>query len=75
MLEDPEKKATQWVEAFQRIAEDLPEPAGAYLSAIRYTQSMDLQEIKSSQQQPQSGQHSRGKIRKGEVMKEAASAF
>jgi hypothetical protein len=74
-LEDPEKKATQWVEAFQRIAEDLPEPAGAYLSAIRYTQSMDLQEMKASQAQTQPGQHSRGKIRKGEIMKEATSAF
>jgi hypothetical protein len=36
---------------------------------------MDLQETKASQAQSQAGQHSRGKIRKGEIMKEAASAF
>jgi len=58
------------VEAFQRISEDLPEPAGAYLSNIRYTQSMDLQETKQIQQQQQR------KIRKNDSKQgEVASAF
>jgi hypothetical protein len=50
MLEDPERQAGKWVETFVRISEDLPEPAGMYLSNIRYTQSMDLQETKQNQQ-------------------------
>jgi len=58
-LEDPDRQAAKWVEAFQRISEDLPEPAGAYLSNIRYTQSMDLQETKQNQSHQQ-----RTKIRK-----------
>ena len=67
ILEDPDRQAAQWVEAFQRISEDLPEPAGAYLSNIRYTQSMDLQETKQIQQR---------KIRKGDGKGgEVASAF
>jgi hypothetical protein len=77
MLEEPDRQAASWVEAFQRISEDLPEPAGAYLSNIRYTQSMDLQETKQAQQQ--SSHHNR-KIRKGHEARgtaggEAASAF
>lgn len=57
------------MEAFQRISEDLPEPAGAYLSNIRYTQSMDLQETKQIQQQQR-------KIRKNDSRQgEVASAF
>jgi hypothetical protein len=73
-LEDPDRQAASWVEAFQRITEELPEPAGAYLSNIRYTESMDLQE--SIQDQQPHPQHR--KIRKPDIKPgagDAASAF
>ena len=66
ILEDPDRQAGQWVEAFQRITEDLPEPAGAYLSNIRYTQSMDLQETKQVQQKHHHQHHRQHKIRKAD---------
>jgi hypothetical protein len=80
ILEDPNRQAAQWVEEFQRITEELPEPAGAYLSNIRYSQSMDLQDRKS---QPQLHHHHQNnkhqhKIRKADAKApggDAASAF
>ena len=71
ILEDPEKQAAAWVEAFQRITEDLPEPAGAYLSNIRYTQSMDLQEAKHLEKQQRKIRKTDGRLAGGEV----ATAF
>ena len=73
-MEDPDRQAASWVEAFQRITEELPEPAGAYLSNIRYTESMDLPDS-TQDQQPHPQQR---KIRKADTKLgagDAASAF